>query len=132
MRPRKPLDEAVKWYSQSKLVKTSRLGQVGYGKSAPSAAHEAQYLLQIVEIEVGSTRSLRISGQNNSFAQRRMTPFFTYDFYTFNHTSAVVVGNEPNFSDTKRFEVSNSADFVDYLNAGVLKIDFIDDSVEMT
>jgi len=32
-----------------------------------------------------------------------MKPFFTYDFYTFSHESAVVLGTDPNFADKKQF-----------------------------
>ena len=57
----------------------------------------------IVDIEVKSARGLRISGQNNVYAETMMKPFFTYDFYTFSHESAVVNGQDPTFSDRKQY-----------------------------
>ena len=60
-----------------------------------------------------------------------MRPFFTYDFYTFTHESAVVNGQDPTFSDRKQFQVSQTAEFTNYMNNTILKIDFIDDSADM-
>ena len=60
-----------------------------------------------------------------------MRPFFTYDFYTFTHESAVVNGQDPSFADRKQFQVSQTSEFMNYMNSSVLKIDFIDESVEM-
>ena len=61
-----------------------------------------------------------------------MKPFFTYDFYTFTHESAVVLGTEPNFADKKQFQVELTSEFLNYMKQTVFKIDFIDESVEMT
>ena len=60
-----------------------------------------------------------------------MRPFFTYDFYTFTHESAVVNGQDPTFADRKQFQVSQTSEFMNYMNSSILKIDFIDESVEM-
>jgi len=61
-----------------------------------------------------------------------MRPFFTYEFFTFSHSSAVVLGTEPNFADRKQFEVEQSPEFLHYMKNTFFKIDFIDESVEMT
>ena len=60
-----------------------------------------------------------------------MKPFFTYDFFTFTHASAVVLGDSPNFSDRKQFEVEQTPEFTNYMKSTIFKIDFIDESVEM-
>jgi hypothetical protein len=60
-----------------------------------------------------------------------MRPFFSYNFYTFEVTSATVDGNEPNFMSEKIFEVEASKDYMDYLQGMNLKIDFIDESVDL-
>ena len=59
-----------------------------------------------------------------------MEPFFTYDFYTFTHNSAVVYGPDPRFDDTKRFQVEQTSEFINYMKMSFLKIDFIDESVK--
>ena len=61
-----------------------------------------------------------------------MKPFFTYDFFTFNHQSAVVLGSDPNFADRKQYEVETSQEFLNYMKNTVFRIDFIDESVDMT
>ena len=133
MRPRKPLDEAIKWYRQRQLVKSAKT--VDFSKTdhqkAGQAADQFQCKVQIVEIEVKQARNLRISGSNNTYANSMMKPFFTYDFYTFSHESAVVLGTDPNFSDKKRFEVEVTPEFNKYMEQTVFRIDFIDESVEM-
>lgn len=101
MRPRKPLDEAIKWYRERQLLKTQKASDISAGKSKQARAADEGYELQIVEIEVKSARALRISGQSNQYATSMMKPFFTYEFYKFSHSSAVVLGNEPNFADRK-------------------------------
>ena len=85
-----------------------------------------------MEIEVKRARGLRISGQQNVYAgTSNMRPFFTYDFFTFTHDSAVVQGSDPMFADTKQFEVEQTPEFTNYMKNTVFKIDFIDESVEM-
>jgi hypothetical protein len=60
-----------------------------------------------------------------------MRPFFSYNFYKFEHTSQTVDGCDANFMSEKRFEVESNQDFMDYLQKMVLKIDFIDESVDL-
>ena len=57
-----------------------------------------------------------------------MEPFFTYDFYTFTHSSAVVYGPDPRFDDVKRFQIEKTSEFINYMKLSFLKIDFIDES----
>jgi len=67
---------------------------------------------------------------------RRMEPFFAYSFYTFEYTSpTVTVGSSNNtfeFASQRTFEIEANKDFEDYLRKEVLKIELIDESVELT
>lgn len=133
MRPRKPLDEAIKWYKQKQLVKNEKT--VDFTKSNKNktvASEEIVNKKQVVEIEVRSASNLRISGSSNPYAQNMMKPFFTYDFFQFSADSAVVLGTDPAFNDKRRFEVEVTPEFLNYMEKTVFKIDFIDESVEMS
>ena len=82
MRPRKPLDEAIKFYQQTETVKQkSRFNPNSVKSNLRDSKDQEQAKTKIVEVEVRSARSLRISGQSNAFASQMMKPFFTYDFY---------------------------------------------------
>jgi hypothetical protein len=43
-----------------------------------------------------------------------MQPFFSYDFYTFDYRSGTANGQNPVFDVTKRYEVENNKELVDY------------------
>ena len=60
-----------------------------------------------------------------------MQPFFSYDFYTFDYRSATATGQNPIFDVTKRYEVENNQELVDYFKFQYLKIDFIDEGVDL-
>lgn len=82
MRPRKPLDEAIKYYEQSEVVKQKLRYNANSGKSnMRNSTDEHDLKTKILEVEVRSARNLRISGQSNAFASQMMKPFFTYDLY---------------------------------------------------
>lgn len=132
MRPRKPLDEAIKWYKQKQLVKNEKT--VDFSKSNKNKTGVEDKIVnkkQVVEIEIKSASNLRISGQSNPYAENMMRPFFTYDFYQWSTDSAVVLGTNPVFNDKRRFEVEVTPEFLNYMEKTVFKIDFIDESVEM-
>ena len=61
-----------------------------------------------------------------------MLPFFTYEFYNFSRTSDVGSGDNPAWDDKGRFEIDANAEFLAYIKNNVLKIDFIDESVDIT
>ena len=60
-----------------------------------------------------------------------MQPFFYYQFYTYEYTSPIVNGSNVVFDVSKQFEVEINEQFLDYMKSSVLKIDFIDESVEL-
>ena len=62
---------------------------------------------------------------------RNIMPFFAYDFYTFEVRSATVPGSSPLFSSVKQFEVDASKDFENYMKTETLKIDLIDEGVDI-
>jgi len=61
-----------------------------------------------------------------------MKPFFSYMFYQSEYRSAILRGNNPVFETTKRYEVEANGEFMEYMKKHVLKIDFIDDSVDIS
>ena len=60
-----------------------------------------------------------------------MLPFFSYDFYTFVYRSATANTNNPIFDITKRYEMEYNQELTDYFMGQMLKIDFIDESVDL-
>ena len=60
-----------------------------------------------------------------------MKPFFSYEFYKFDFKSATASGSNPEFESTKRYEVEQNKELLDYMKRQTLKIDFIDESVDM-
>jgi hypothetical protein len=62
-----------------------------------------------------------------------MQPFFSYNFYTFEDVvSHCVTGNSPDFEHRKQFEVAANTEFLNYMRKQYLKIDFMDESVDIT
>jgi hypothetical protein len=62
---------------------------------------------------------------------KEMMPYFFYQFYTFEYTSQIMRGNNPNFDVRKQYEVELTDQFIDYMRSQTLKIDLIDDSVDI-
>lgn len=60
-----------------------------------------------------------------------MKPFFSYDFYKFECRSATASGNNPVFDSSKHYQVDNNKELAAYMQRQTLKIDFIDESVDM-
>jgi hypothetical protein len=60
-----------------------------------------------------------------------MRPFFSFDFYTFEYKSGTATGNNPVFNDARRYEVENNQDLHEYMKYQFLRIDFIDEAVEL-
>lgn len=61
-----------------------------------------------------------------------MQPFFYFSFFTFEYTSPVLTGSSPNFDIRKQFEVELTDQFSDYMKTQLLKIDLIDESVDIS
>jgi len=90
------------------------------------------YPKKIIEIVVENASNLRINGNMQSqMIQRRMLPFFTYDFYSFSYTSAAVQSNNPHWNVRRQYEVEANPEYLQYMKNNVLKIDFIDESVDI-
>lgn len=61
-----------------------------------------------------------------------MLPFFSYRFYSFEDVmSPNVQGNNPFFEHRKQFEVEDTSEFRSFMGSQVLKIDFMDESVDL-
>ena len=87
----------------------------------------------MIEIIVKEAKDLQIQGNPQSMTSKMMTPFFTYRFYTFgDETSPVLQSKNPKFQMRKQYEVENNTEFVNYMRKNILRIEFIDDSIDMT
>ena len=84
---------------------------------------------KIFEIAIKRCNNLRRTEGN--FDPKMMQPFFSYDFYTFDYKSATANGQNPVFDITKRYEVENNKELTDYFKFQYLKIDFIDEGVDL-
>ena len=84
----------------------------------------------IFEINIKKCFSLRRLDQ--SFNPNKMQPFFSFDFYTFEYRSPILHGDSPDIDVVQRYEVENTGELQDYFRNCFLKIDFIDDSVDIT
>ena len=61
-----------------------------------------------------------------------MQPFFYFQFFTFDdYTSPIMSGSSPHFDVRKQFEIESSEQFIEYMRSQVLKIDLIDESVDI-
>ena len=60
-----------------------------------------------------------------------MQPFFYFQFFTFEYQSPTLTGSNPIFDLKKQFEVEVNEQFMDYMKTQILKIDLIDESVEL-
>jgi len=58
-------------------------------------------------------------------------PFFSFDFYTFEYRSGTASGDSPVFNTRRAYELDESKELLDYLRDQFLKIDFIDESVDL-
>lgn len=53
-------------------------------------------------------------------------------FYQSEYRSAIARGTNPVYESCRRFEVEANGEFLEYMKKHVLKIDFIDDSVDIS
>ena len=61
-----------------------------------------------------------------------MQPFFHFQFFTFDYTSPVAAGGStPHFDIKRQYEVELNDQLMDYIKTQVLKIDLIDESVDL-
>lgn len=58
-------------------------------------------------------------------------PFFSFDFYKFEYRSATASGENPIFDVTKHYEIESNKEILEYMKRQTLKIDFIDESVDI-
>jgi len=61
-----------------------------------------------------------------------MQPFYYFSFFTYEYTSPSLQGKNPNFDLKKSFEVEVNEQFMEYMKTQILKIDLIDESVDIT
>ena len=120
---RKSIAQALKWYKESKSIKLMKQGD--QKKSDEKGAKK------VVEIQIGRAEGLKIVGKGAPIDTRGMSPFLSYDFYTFEFRSHNVQGANANFDCCRRYEVEANQQFYRYMKNSVLTIDLIDESVDM-
>lgn len=130
---RKPIKEAVKWHNMKTDVSDkqgqdfNKIIEQKYGENKSSNT-------KVFQIEVLQCTNLRRSDAqftSGAFNPKMMQPFFSFDFYTFEYRSPTASGNNPSFGVTQRYEVNYNQEFRDYQRQHCLKIDFIDESVDL-
>lgn len=85
---------------------------------------------RIFEIQVHKCTGLK-RFDDPGFNPRAMLPFFSFDFYTFEYRSPTANGASPLYNVIKRYEVDDNRDIQEYFKYQFLKIDFIDESVDI-
>jgi len=129
---RKPLNEAIQWFNQKnnlgdKLAKDSKMAVYNPNKTTNGAK-------KIFEITVGKCQNFRRGDKqfaSGTFDPKFMQPFYSFDFYTFEYRSGIASGNNPTFNQMKAYEIEENKELLDYLKNQFLKIDFIDESVDL-
>lgn len=124
LKMRRPVDEALKWYRESQAMKTNQT-------TAKMALKHGDVIApnKVVEIIIEEGTNLTVRGQP---AARRMLPFYSYEFYTFEVRSATAQGNNAFFDSKKQFEIEFSQEFQQYMTSQVLVINLIDEAVDIT
>lgn len=64
------------------------------------------------------------------FDPRLMQPFFHYNFYKFDHSSAIASGDSPEFNFEHKYELENTRELDDYMKNQILIINFLDKGVD--
>lgn len=73
----------------------------------PQTPDEKTIKQKDIYINVKKATNLKIAG-TISTNQRRMLPFFSYDFYTFEVRSPTISGTSPEYNHTKHFQVEDN------------------------
>ena len=83
-------------------------------------------------VQVHVMKCFELKRTDATYRHKEMQPFFSFQFFTFDFQSPVLNGNNPFFDVKKQFEVELNEQFLEYMRTQVLKIDLIDESVDMT
>lgn len=131
LKMQKPLTEALKFHrlgNQSAAQHEEGLKKLSVGGNI--ALREQPKSKMIFEISVKKCFGLRRFDQS-SVNPSKMLPFFSFDFYTFEYRSPTLHGDQPEFDVVQRYEVERTTELEDYMKNCFLKIDFIDESVDI-
>jgi len=100
---RKSIAQALKWFKESKSIKMMKQGD---NQNSQQKAEK-----KVVEIRIGRAEGLKIVGRGAPIDVRGMTPFLSYDFYTFEFRSHNIQGSNGDFSCLRRYEVEANSQF---------------------
>ncbi|CDW86689.1 protein fantom [Stylonychia lemnae] len=129
MRMRKPIDEAIKWYQQRVALKKKRDPNTIINQYSQNIDMYAKRKQKAITIQIVKCFDLRRPGQQ--YNSKQMMPFFHYTFFTFQYISPVLQGNSPIFEIQKTYEFELNDQFFEYMKSQILKIDFMDESVDL-
>ena len=96
----------------------------------PGASEIREYRKKSKIVSISIHRCMSLIKPGSGYSSKDMLPFFYYQFYTFDYTSPVARGPNPSFDVTKQFEIEVDEQYLNYLKTQVLRVDFIDESVE--
>jgi len=95
MRMRKPLDEAVKWFNQSKQLSHQR-----------NPLYSSKGAMKFKNITIKVEHASNLKHTHDVYSGQTMRPYFSYCFYSFPDVySATLDGKNPNFGSVKHYEV---------------------------
>jgi hypothetical protein len=131
MRMRKAIDKALSMYNQKKTLQLS--------KDPVAFAHLKNQKNQTVSAVKPRSKLISITVKNGKNLQRpedinnkkEMMPFFHYQFYTYEYTSPVSRGSNPIYDIRQQYEVAVDDQFIEYMRTQTLKIDLIDEAVNI-
>jgi hypothetical protein len=131
MRMRKAIDKALSMYNQKKTLQLS--------KDPVAFAHLKNQKNQTVSAVKPRSKLISITVKNGKNLQRpedinnkkEMMPFFHYQFYTYEYTSPVSRGSNPIYDIRQQYEVAVDDQFIEYMRTQTLKIDLIDEAVDI-
>lgn len=131
MRMRKTIDEALKWFNQKKTLRAQRDPSSIVTDYVPHQLGGLKKRSKIVTIHILKCFDLRRPGDSSYSGGKEILPFFHFNFFTFEYTSPSLTGPQPYFDIKKQFECEVNEQFMDYMKTQVLKIDLIDESVDI-
>ncbi len=132
MRMRKPIDRALSMYNQKKSLQISK-DPVAFAHLKNSKNQSINAAVKprskLISITVKNGKNLQRPEDINN--KKEMMPFFHFQFYTYEYTSPVSRGSNPIYDIRQQYEVAVDDQFIEYMRTQTLKIDLIDEAVDI-
>lgn len=129
-RMRHPLDKAIEMLNKKEAIDNKMYDEEAQRKIAMGIKPTSQEtsIKKVFEITVKSCHNLK---RADPAIRGAMKPFFSYEYYKFECTSATASGSNPVFDQTKHYYVDGNKELIDYMKRQTLRIDFFDESVDV-